>query len=94
MVESVKEVSDSVKVEIKNPKSVWWNDDVKAAVRRKKESNAKGKVESCSRIKDGNERLAQGKHEAQRTWKEYFKDMYNIDTKEQVAVHMCSFNGI
>ena len=27
----------SVKAEGKNPKSVWWNDEVKAAVRRKEE---------------------------------------------------------
>ena len=27
-------------------------------------------------------------------WKEYFEDLYNIDTQEQVAVHMCGFDGI
>ena len=43
-----------------------------------------GKVESCSRIKDGNGRLAQGKDEVRRIWKEYFEDLYNIDTQEQV----------
>ena len=32
-------------------------------------SNAKrGKVESCSRIKDGNRRLAQGEDEARKLW--------------------------
>ena len=118
MSESAKEVCGSVIVGGKNPKSVWYNDEVKAAVRRKevlpasdeevkercmekyreekrkvkrciyqgkrkvneefgkkrnedvngnrklfwKEvSTAKGgKVESCSIIKDGNGRLAQG----------------------------------
>ena len=35
MVESVREVCNSVRVGGKNPKSVWWNDDIKAAVRRK-----------------------------------------------------------
>ena len=39
-----------------------------------------GKEESCSRIKDGNGRLAQGEDEVQKIWKEYFEDLYNIDT--------------
>ena len=29
-----------------------------------------------------------------RIWKEYFEDMYNIDTQDQVTVHMCGFDGI
>ena len=29
-----------------------------------------------------------------RIWKEYFEDLYNIDTQEQVAVYMCGFDGI
>ena len=29
-----------------------------------------------------------------RIWKEYFENLYNIDIHEQVAVHMCGFNGI
>ena len=41
-----------------------------------------GKVESCSRIKDGNVRLAQGEDEVRRTWNEYFEDLYNIDTQK------------
>ena len=53
-----------------------------------------GKVESCSRIKDGNGRFAQGEDEVRKIWKEYFEDLYNIDTQEQVAVHMCGFDGI
>ena len=35
MVESARELCGSMKVEGKNPKSVWWNDVVIAAVRRK-----------------------------------------------------------
>ena len=35
MVESAREVCGSVRVGGKNPKSVWWNDDIKAAFRRK-----------------------------------------------------------
>ena len=30
----------------------------------------------------------------QMIWKEYFEDMYNIGTQEQVAVHMCAFDGV
>ena len=51
-------------------------------------------LESWSRIKDGNGRLAQGKDEVQKIWKNYFEYLYNIDTQEQVAVHMCVFDGI
>ena len=52
----------------------------------KEVSNAKGgNVEICSRIKYGNGGLAQG---------EDFEDLYNIDTQEQVAVHVCGFDGI
>ena len=35
MVESPREVCGSVRVGGKNPKSLWWNDEIKAAVRRK-----------------------------------------------------------
>ena len=57
--------------------------------------NAKGgKVESCSRVRDGNRRLAQGEDEARKIRKEYFEDLYNIDNQEEVAVHMRSFDGI
>ena len=35
MVESAREECGLVRVRGKNPKSVWWNDEVKAAVRRK-----------------------------------------------------------
>ena len=49
-----------------------------------------GKVESCNR----NGRLAQGEDELQRIWKEYFEDLYKIDTQEEVAVHLRGFNGI
>ena len=51
-------------------------------------------MESYRRIKDKNERSAQGEDEERRIWKEYIEDLYNIDTQEQVAVHMCGFDGI
>ena len=35
MVESSREVCGSVRVRGKNPKSMWWNDEVKDAVKRK-----------------------------------------------------------
>ena len=36
-----------------------------------------GKVESCSRIKNG--RLALGENEVRRIWKGHFEDLYDID---------------
>ena len=30
----------------------------------------------------------------QRIWKEYFEDLYNTDTQEQVEFHMSGFDGI
>ena len=35
MVKSAREVYGSVRIEGKNPKSMWWSDEVKAVVRRK-----------------------------------------------------------
>ena len=35
MVESAREVCSSVRIGGKNLKSVWWNDKIKAAVKRK-----------------------------------------------------------
>ena len=32
--------------------------------------------------------------EVRRIWKKYFEDLYNIDTQEQFAVHMCCFDGV
>ena len=38
--------------------------------------------------------MALGEDEVQKIWKNYFEDLYNIDTQEQVAVHMCGFDGV
>ena len=38
--------------------------------------------------------MAQEEDEVRRIWKEYYEDLYNIDTQEQVAVYMCSFDRI
>ena len=27
-------------------------------------------------------------------WREYFEDLYNLDTQEEVAIPMCGFDGI
>ena len=27
-------------------------------------------------------------------WKDHFENLYNIDTQEQVAVHVCGSNGV
>ena len=46
-------------------------------------NNAKGgTVESCSRVKDGNGRMSWGEDEVRRICKNYFEDLYNIDTQE------------
>ena len=29
-----------------------------------------------------------------RIWKKYFKDLYNVDTQEEVGVHMCGYDGV
>ena len=51
----------------------------------KEVSKANGrKVENCSRIEE---------IEVQKIWKDYFEDFFNIDTQEQVAFHMCGFDG-
>ena len=54
----------------------------------------RGKVESCSKLKDGNGSLVLEEHEVRRIWKDYFEDLFNIDTQEQVAAHICGFNGV
>ena len=43
-------------------------------------------MENSNRIKNGNMRLALEEAEVRRIWKEYFADLYNIDTQEHVAV--------
>ena len=52
------------------------------------------KVENSNRIKDRNGRLAQRDDKVRRNWKEYFEDLYNIDTQEEVVVHICGFDRI
>ena len=52
-----------------------------------------GKVESCSRIKNGDGRLAQGEGEVRRNWREYFEDLYNIYIREQVAATCVALMG-
>ena len=55
------------------------------------------KVKSCSKIKDGNGRMALWHWERlklKKYEKDYFKDLYIINTQEQVAVHMYDFDGV
>ena len=35
-----------------------------------------------------------GEDEARKTWKDYFEDLYNIDTQDEVAVQMPDFDSI
>ena len=39
-----------------------------------------GKVDSCSRIKDGNGWLKFEMYDVKRIWKDYFEDLYNMET--------------
>ena len=61
----------------------------------KEVSNAYGgKVKNSKRIKDGNVRLVLEQVKVRIIWKEYFEDPYNLDTQEQVSVHMCGFDRV
>ena len=42
-------------------------------------------------MNEGNLRLPQGEVVVKNIWKKYFHDLYNLDTREQAAVHMCAF---
>ena len=51
-------------------------------------------MENSNRIKGGNGRLVLEKAEVRRIWKQHYEDLYNLDTQEQVAVHMYGFDGV
>ena len=53
-----------------------------------------GKVENWNGIKHRNSRVALDEVKVRRIWKEYFEDLYNVDPLEQVAIHMCGFDGV
>ena len=46
------------------------------------------KVENCNTIKDRTGKLVVAEDNVQKTWREYFEDLYNMDTEEQVSVGM------
>ena len=48
-----------------------------------------GKVKSWSRIKERDWRLALGEDKVQKNWKDHFEDR-----QEQVAIHVCGFDGV
>ena len=50
-------------------------------------------MENCNRIKFRTEKIAVGEDKGRQTWKEYFKDLYNVDTEEQITVSMCEPEG-
>ena len=52
------------------------------------------KMKGWSIIEDGNGRLALGEAEVRRIRKKYFEDLYNINTKTYIAVHMCGLDGV
>ena len=51
-------------------------------------------MKCCIIIKDGNSRLSVGEDGLQRTRMDYFGNLYNMSTEEQVAVHMYDFDGV
>ena len=38
--------------------------------------------------------MEMGDNKVCRMWREYFEDLYNMDTQKQVSVHMCGFNVV
>ena len=38
--------------------------------------------------------LGLGDDEVRVKWNDYFGDLYNIETQEQVTVHMCGLDGV
>ena len=43
---------------------------------------------------NGSGRLVQGEDKAQNIWKEYFEDLFNIDTQEEVVVNTCGLEVV
>ena len=68
MAESAREVSGSVIVGGNSPKSVWWNDEVKVAVRRKE---AAWKEVSAASNEEAKERCMEAYREEKRKVKRY-----------------------
>ena len=52
----------------------------------------RGKVESCSRMRDGNRRLGLWEDEVRKIWEDILR-IY-INTQEQATIHMCGFDGV
>ena len=53
-----------------------------------------GMVENSNRIKDENGRLFLEEAEVRRISKEYYEELYNVDTQGQVTVPMYGFHGV
>ena len=71
---TTREVCGSVKVGEKNPKSVWWNDETKAAVRRKEVLAARDE-ERCMKMYREEKRkvkrcIYRNKKKVNEVWKE------------------------
>ena len=45
-----------------------------------------GKEKDCKRVKDKNGILAMGWGYVREIWKEYFEDLYSLNTEEEVCV--------
>ena len=87
MVESAREVYGSVKVGGKNPKSVWWNDEAKSAVRRKKAawkvvfaaSNEEAKERNMVAYREEKRKVERGLYQNKNKANEEFRRKMNQD---------------
>ena len=52
-----------------------------------------GKMENSNRVKDGNRKLALEEAEVHKILKDYYEDLYDIDTQEQAAVNLYGTGG-
>ena len=50
------------------------------------------KLEYCIGMQGKNMKLHVRQSEVQRSWKNSFDDLYNMDTQKRVVVYICGFN--
>ena len=59
--------------DVKRNRKLFWKEVIKTNV---------GKMDSCSRIKDVDGRLALKEVKVRRVWNDYFEDLYDNNTQE------------
>ena len=88
-VESAREVYDSVKVREKNPKRVWRNDEVKAAVRRMEAAWKKMLASSDEETKE----RCMGANRESKIKEKRQKRCMEVYTEEKRKVERCMCQG-